>query len=139
MPALRPRRRMIVNREVQYDILMYVGILVASLFTMQIVTAYMFLNQFETIAKNMTALEFLSRFKISFLVYQSISFGLCLIFGIFIFNRFSSRIAGPIYNMRRVLRKAQEIPGTPVSIHLREDDYFHDEIKDINAMLKRKY
>ncbi|MGZ3769684.1 MAG: HAMP domain-containing protein [Bdellovibrio sp.] len=134
----RPRRKLVVNREVQFDILMYVGLLTAFLFVLQVVTAIVFLNQLEGMAKNMSAMEFLSKYKISFLVYQGVVFGVCMIVSIFVFNRFSSRIAGPIYNMRRTLRKFQQNPSVPLFIHLRKNDYFKDEINDVNAMLKRK-
>lgn len=139
MPILKKRRKMIVNRELQFDILMYVGLLISSLFVMQIMTASIFLHQFDKIAESMTAMEFIARYKISFLIYQSISFGICMVFGVFIFNRFSSRIAGPLFNMRRALRQAEVSPDQPVVIRLREDDYFQAEIDDVNAMLKRKY
>lgn len=133
------RRKTIVNREVQFDILMYVGLLVVSLFIMQVVSASMFLHQFQKLAENMSALEFISRYKVSFLIYQSFPLGICLIFGVTIFNRVSSRIAGPLFNMKRVLRKAQENPDAPSLIHLRQGDYFQEEINDVNEMLKRKY
>lgn len=139
MPMLKPRRKTIVNREVQFDILMYVGLLISSLFIMQVVAAFIFLHQFQKIAQNMSALEFISRHKISFLVYESIPLLACLVLSVSIFNRFSIRIVGPLFNMKRVLRRAKNNPESTEAIRLREGDYFRDEINDVNDMLKRKY
>lgn len=138
MSIFKPRRKMIVNREVQYDVLMYVGLFVIALFLVQVFTAYLFIDQVERVVGTMSALEFISRYKVSFLVYQIIPVTFSLVVGVYVFNRLTSRIAGPLYNMKRILQKARNGDPEPVEIKLRENDYFHDEIKDINVILKRK-
>lgn len=132
------RRRLVVNREVQYDILMYVGVFIVSLFVIQVLTAYLFVDRVERSIGSMSAQEFIERYKVSFLVYQIIPISICMVVGVFVFNRLSSRIAGPLYHMRRVLQKTQrgEIEG--VEIKLREGDYFQEEIEDVNAILKKR-
>lgn len=136
MSIIKPRRKLIVNREVQYDVLMYVGVFVISLFVLQIATAYFFLKQAQPVAESMSAMEFLTRFKVSFLVYQIVPLALSLIVGVYIFNRLTSRIAGPLYNLRKTLRKAREQEDGVVQIKLRENDYFKEEINDVNVILK---
>jgi len=138
MKGFKPRRRMIVNREVQYDVLMYVGLFVIALFLVQIFTAYLFIDQVERVVGTMSAREFLSRYKISFLVYQIIPVTFCLVVGVYFFNRLTSRIAGPLYNVKRTLEKARVGELESAEIRLREDDYFHEEIEDINVILKRR-
>ncbi|WP_374029120.1 HAMP domain-containing protein [Bdellovibrio bacteriovorus] len=138
MKLFKPRRKMIVNQEVQYDVLMYVGLFVVSIFIVQIFTAYLFIEQVEKVVGSMSALEFLSRYKVSFLVYQIIPVSLSLLVGIYIFNRLTSRIAGPLYNIKRVLRRVSDVDADNVEIKLRQDDYFQEEVKDINVILKRK-
>lgn len=138
MDDLKRRRRLIVNREVQYDVLMYVGVFVVSLFAVQVVTAYLFLDQVQRNVGSMSALEFISRYKVSFMVYQIIPVTFCLVIGAFIFNRLTSRIAGPLYNMRRTLQRVRNEELDSAVIKLREDDYFQEEIEDINAILKKR-
>lgn len=132
------RRRLIVNKEMQYDVLMYLGVFVVSLFVTQAITAYLFIEQVKEVAIHMSAMEFIKKFQVSFMVYQIIPLALCLIFGIYIFNRLTIRIAGPLYNMKRLLRAATTDKKRDVEIKLREDDYFQEEIEDINVFLKRK-
>lgn len=132
------RRRLIVNQEMQYDVLMYVGVFVISLFLTQAITAYLFIDQVKEIAMHMSAMEFIKKFQISFMVYQLIPLALCLVLGIYVFNRLTIRIAGPLYNMKRLIKAASIDKKREVEIKLREDDYFQEEIKDINVFLKRK-
>ncbi|KYG64774.1 hypothetical protein AZI86_11255 [Bdellovibrio bacteriovorus] len=131
------RRRLIVNREVQYDVLMYVGLFVMSLFMGQVAAGYLFVSQVEEVVGSMSAAEFLSRYKVSFLIYQTIPLAVCLLAGVFVFNRLTSRIAGPLYNARRVIRSIQEGTAKDPHIRLRENDYFKEEIDDINVILKK--
>ncbi|MEK2646400.1 HAMP domain-containing protein [Bdellovibrio sp. BCCA] len=138
MSIFKPRRKMVVNREVQYDVLMYVGVFVVALFIVQVFTAYLFLDQVQRVVGTMSALEFIARYKISFLVYQIIPVSFSLIVGVYIFNRLTSRIAGPLFNMRRILQKARNGELETAEIKLRENDYFQEEINDINVILKRK-
>lgn len=138
MNLIKRRRKLIVNREVQYDLLMHVGLLIATFFVAQIITSFVFIQRVWKVAEAMSAIEFINQYKISFLIYQSIPFSLCLILGTYFFSRFSSRIAGPLYNMKKVVQKANEGQLHNAEIKLREHDYFQDEINDINVMLKRK-
>lgn len=138
MKLPKPRRKLIVNREVQYDLLMYVSLLIAVFFVAQIFTAFIFLQRVEGTAETMSASDFIARYRISFLVYQIFPFSLCLFLGTFFFSHFSSRIAGPLYNMKKVVQRANKGTKDSVEIRLRENDYFKDEINDINAMLRRK-
>lgn len=135
----KPRRKMIINHEVQYDMLMHVGLWICGLFVAQILTAFLFIHEVQSVAEKMSAMEFITRYRISFLFYQLIPVGLGLVFGTYFFNRFSSRIAGPLYNMKRVVKRANEHLGEPAEIKLRENDYFKKEIEDINVLLRRKY
>lgn len=137
MGQTHPRRRLIVNREVQYDVLMYVGLFVMVLFMSQVAAGYLFIAQVEDAVGAMSAVEFLSRYKVSFLIYQTIPLAICLLVGVYIFNRLTSRIAGPLYNARRVIRSIQAGTAKNPHIHLRENDYFKEEINDINVILKK--
>lgn len=138
MKDFKPRRRMIVNREVQYDVLMYVGVFVFSIFLLQAIATYLFISRIEEVISHLSAREFVARYKVSFLVYQMIPVGLGMLIGAYIFNRLTSRIAGPLYNMKRTLRILAESPDETPEIKLREDDYFHDEIEDVNIILRRR-
>ena len=133
----KSRRKLIVNREVQYDVLMHVCVFVLALFMVQACTAYVYLYQVQKVVGSMSAVEFIEKYKVSFLVYQSISVTVCMLVGGYFFNRLTRRIAGPLYNMKRVLRRSLTQPGQDLDIKLREDDYFKEEIEDVNAMLKK--
>ncbi len=50
--------------------------------------------------------------------------------------RLSNRFAGPVYRMRRILRKVAT-EGIVEGVHLREDDYWHEFAEDLNAALSR--
>lgn len=132
------RRKMIVNREVQYDVLMHVGLFVLGLFSVQALTAYIYVFQIQSAVAHLSALEFIERYQVSFLVFQTLSVTICMFVGIYFFNRLTVRIAGPLYNMRRVLKKFQAEDGATVTIQLRENDYFQEEIKDVNRILKKR-
>ncbi|MEN0057311.1 MAG: HAMP domain-containing protein [Bdellovibrio sp.] len=138
MEILKPRRRLIVNREVQYDVLMHLSILVVSLFLAQVLAASLFLYHYREVIPTMSALDFISRFRISFLVYQLIPLTLGLLIGSYIFNRLTSRIAGPLYNMKRILHSVDQDRSRDLEIKLREDDYFQEEIEDINRVLLKR-
>ncbi len=105
----KPRRKLIVNREVQYDVLMYVGMFVISIFIMQSLATYLFISRVEDVITNLSAQEFVARYKISFLIYQLIPVCVGMVFGAFIFNRLTNHIAGPLYNMKRVLSNVTEV------------------------------
>lgn len=109
---------------------MYVGLLIAAFFVAQILTAFVFLQRIEGVAETMSASDFITRYRISFLVYQIFPFSLCLFLGSYFFNHFSSRIAGP--------QQVNKSEDARAEIRLREHDYFKNEINDVNTMLKRK-
>ncbi|KHD87122.1 MAG: hypothetical protein OM95_16205 [Bdellovibrio sp. ArHS] len=138
MKIFSQRRRLIVNREIQYDVLMYVGIFVMSIFVVQALALYLFLSRLEPVVSHMTALEFVTKYKVSFLIYQLIPVGFGMVVGVYVFNRLTSRIVGPLYNVKRVLQNAVENQQNPDEIKLRENDYFREEINDLNVILKRK-
>lgn len=133
----KPRRRLIINREVQFDVLMYVWLFVFSLFVIQTLTAILFISQIEGAIEMMTAREFLANYKVSFWVYQFVPVSICCIVGFFVFSKLTSRIVGPVYNMQRVLKKNVDSDKVP-QIRVREDDYFRQEMQDVNLLLKRK-
>ena len=85
----------------------------------------------------MTAREFLAHYKTSFWVYQFVPVSICCIAGFFVFSKLTSRIVGPVYNMQRVLKTNAETEEV-AQIHVREDDYFRQEMRDVNLLLKRK-
>lgn len=138
MKIFNQRRRLIINREVQYDVLMYVGIFVMSVFAVQALAMYIFLSQLEHVVSHMTALEFVAKYKVSILIYQLIPVGFGMIVGVYVFNKLTSRIVGPLYNVKRILHNAVETQQIPQEIKLREHDYFREEINDINVILKRR-
>lgn len=142
MGLLNQRRKLIVDREVQYDLLMYVGLFVAFVFLSQIFVAYMFLHKLETKAAlgelgSMSIAEFLAKFKVIFLLNELIAVSACVAVGFYFFNRLTSRIVGPLYNIRRILHLIKAKPEGNVEIKLRKDDYFHDLVDDLNVALNR--
>ncbi|MBO9668036.1 MAG: HAMP domain-containing protein [Bdellovibrio sp.] len=144
MNLFKPRRQLIVNREVQYDVLMYVGLFVTGIFIVQIFAAWILVNELEEKAYaggfgSMTIAEFISRYKVVFLINEMIAVTVCLIVGFYLTNRITSRIVGPLYNIRRILRRASYTEDANVAeIKLREDDYFQDLAKDLNVALQKK-
>ena len=140
------RRKMIVNKEVQYDVLMHVSLFVVCIFVVQIVAGYLFLNKVGDLTSlgDVTALsvkEFLSRYTILFLVYELMAVLACLLVGLVFFTRLTSRIVGPLYNMKRVLHQAAVAnadSSDDMQVKLREGDYFQDLAQETNAVLKRK-
>lgn len=132
------RRKLIVNREVQYDVLMHVGLFVLALFVVQALTAYFYISQVQKAVAHLSALEFIQRYQVSFLVFQTVSATVCMLVGIYFLNRLTVRIAGPLYNMKRILRRAQTEDPETLRIQLRKDDYFQEEIEDVNVILKKR-
>ncbi|MNK06292.1 hypothetical protein D3C87_241860 [compost metagenome] len=142
MKNIHRRRRLIVNPEVQFDVLMYVGLFVATLFLGQILACYLFISKIQQISgigdfQTMSVSEFIARYKIVFLVYQLIPVLLGLVVGYWYFNRMTSKIVGPLYNIKRTMRRIAENDSLPAPIQLRSDDYFQDLAEDINAALKK--
>ncbi len=143
MRNFRPRRRLIVNREVQFDVVMHVSVFVVVLFLAQIVAAWIFLNKIQGLAVDgvfslMSVQEFIGRYKTVFLVYQLIPVLLGLLVGFWYFNRMTRRIVGPLFNIKRTINRISEDGLGSTEIHLRQDDYFQDLAEDINVVLRKK-
>lgn len=143
MKTFRPRRRLIVNKEVQFDVVMHVSVFVAVLFLAQIVAAWLFLNKIQSLAGDgafslMSVQEFIVRYKTVFLVYQLIPVLLGLLVGVWYFNRMTRRIVGPLFNIKRTIKRMSDEDLESVEIQLRQDDYFRDLAEDINVVLRKK-
>ena len=141
MKLIQPRRKLIVNKEVQYDVLMYVSLFVASVFIAQVLAAFFIINKVEGMAdagefSNMTVAEFIARYKLSLMVFEMIPVLVCLIIAPMFFNRLTARIVGPLYNMRRILRRVAEDDAS-AEVRLRDGDYFQDLAKDLNTVIKK--
>ena len=141
----KPRRKLIVNREVQYDILMYMGLFVTGVFITQIFAAWLIVNRLEQQASagdfsHMTIGEFIARYKTVFLINELLAVGVCLVVGFYLTNRLTSKIVGPLYNIRRILRRNNNDveANNVVEIKLREGDYFQDLAEDLNTTLRKK-
>lgn len=139
MRLMKPRRKMIVNQELQFDVLMYVAVFVFSLFIVQTAVAGIFIYHLSEYAQELKAHEFIDRYKVGFLIWQGASLCVSLALGVSFFNRLTSRIAGPLYNIRKTLRQARNENADVVQIRLREDDYFQNEVRDINESLHKKW
>ena len=142
MGLFKPRRKYVVNREVQFDLLMYVGLFVTFVFLSQIVVAYLFINKLQLKADtgelgSMTIVEFIDKFKMIFLLNEVVAVGTCFVLGFYFFNRVTSRIVGPLYNIGRMLKSVRNRPENTVEIRLRKDDYFQDLAKELNVALNR--
>jgi hypothetical protein len=143
MKIIHPRRKLIVNKEVQYDVLMYVSVFVAVVFVAQVISAFFIIHKVESMAaagefSSLNVQEFVSRYKIPLLIFEMLPVLLCLVFAPFIFNRLTARIVGPLYNMRRILRRVADNDPS-AEIHLREGDYFQDLAQDLNTVIKRTH
>lgn len=143
MGLLRTRRRLIVDREVQYDLLMYIGLFVTFVFLSQILVAWLFVHKLEVKAElgelgSMSVAEFIAKFKVVFLLNELIAVSACLAVGFYFFNRLTTRIVGPLYNIRRILKLIRAKPENSVEIKLRKDDYFQDLVQDLNVALNRE-
>ncbi|UYL08504.1 HAMP domain-containing protein [Bdellovibrio sp. SKB1291214] len=145
MAIFKHRRKLIVNREVQYDALMFVGLFVTGIFVAQVIAGWVLISKLEDKAAageygSMSIAEFIARHKVMFLMNEFVVVIGCLILGFYLTNRVTSRIVGPLFNIRRILNRAsrQEEAAEPVQIRLREDDYFQDLAKDLNVALQKK-
>ncbi|AFY02606.1 HAMP domain-containing protein [Bdellovibrio bacteriovorus] len=143
MKTFRPRRKLIVNREVQFDVVMHVSLFVAVLFLAQLFAAWLFIGKIQELAGTgafsmMSVQEFISRYKTVFLVYQLIPVLLGLVVGFWYFNRMTRRIVGPLFNIKRTVKRMADENLDSVEIHLRENDYFQDLAQDINVVLQKK-
>ena len=57
-------------------------------------------------------------------------------FGYWFFRSFTTKICGPIYNIH--LRVQEKLDGKPnVVVKIREDDFYHDFVEDINKLLQK--
>ncbi|MNL59758.1 hypothetical protein D3C87_1835110 [compost metagenome] len=84
----------------------------------------------------MTVAEFISRYKLSLMIFEMLPVIVCLIIAPMFFNRLTARIVGPLYNMRRILRRVAE-DDSSAEVHLREGDYFQDLAQDLNTVIKK--
>lgn len=144
MGLFKPRRKLIVNREVQYDILMYMGLFITGVFITQIFAAWIIVHKLEQKASagefaSMTIAEFIARYKTVFLINELLAVGVCLIAGFYLTNRLTSKIVGPLYNIRRILRRnnAETEPSNVVEVKLRQGDYFQELAEDLNHTLRK--
>lgn len=140
MKQINVRRRLIVNKEVQFDILMYVAVLATAIFSLQMITGYFFLHKIEKIAilDSMSIPEFVSHYKVVFLLVQFIPVVFCLALSLHFFNRLSSRIVGPLYNIRKTFQM-MATDKRKREIRLREHDYFKDVVDEINLALREQH
>lgn len=57
-------------------------------------------------------------------------------FGYWFFRSFTTKICGPIYNIH--MRIKEKLDGKPnVTVKIREDDFYHDFVDDINKLLQK--
>jgi hypothetical protein len=145
MGILKHRRKLIVNREVQYDALMFVGLFVTGIFLAQVIAGWVLVSKLEEKALageygSMSIAEFIARHKVMFLMNEFIVVAVCLVAGFYLTNRVTSKIVGPLFNIRRIINKATRPEETAevVEIKLREGDYFQDLAKDLNVALQKK-
>ncbi|WP_413561038.1 HAMP domain-containing protein [Bdellovibrio sp. HCB209] len=145
MSIFKNRRQLIVNREVQYDALMFVGLFVTGIFIAQVIAGWVLVSTLEEKALageygSMSIAEFIARHKVMFLMNEFIVVVACLIAGFYLTNKVTSKIVGPLFNIRRIINRASRAEETaePVEIKLREGDYFQDLAKDLNVALQKK-
>ncbi|MEK2690681.1 HAMP domain-containing protein [Bdellovibrio sp. GT3] len=143
MGIFKHRRKLIVNREVQYDALMFVGLFVTGIFIAQVIAGWVLISKLESKALageygSMTIAEFIAHHKTIFLVNELLVVIVCLVAGFYLTNKVTSKIVGPLFNIRRILNKAAKPEAEPVEIKLREGDYFQDLAKDLNVALQKR-
>lgn len=143
MSIFKNRRKLIVNREVQYDALMFVGLFVTGIFIAQVIAGWVLISKLEDKAisgeyGSMSIAEFIARHKVMFLMNEFVVVVVCLIAGFYLTNKVTSKIVGPLFNIRRIINRASHTEAAePVEIKLREGDYFQDLAKDLNVALKK--
>ncbi|WP_413578288.1 HAMP domain-containing protein [Bdellovibrio sp. HCB290] len=143
MSIFKHRRKLIVNREVQYDALMFVGLFVIGIFIAQVIAGWVLLSKLEDKALageygSMTIAEFIKHHKVMFLVNELLVVIACLVAGFYLTNKLTSKIVGPLFNIRRIINRAAKPEAEHVEIKLREGDYFQDLAKDLNVALQKR-
>ncbi|WP_413587240.1 HAMP domain-containing protein [Bdellovibrio sp. HCB274] len=143
MSIFKHRRKLIVNREVQYDALMFVGLFVTGIFIAQVIAGWVLISKLESKALSgeygsMTIAEFINHHKVMFLVNELLVVIACLVAGFYLTNKLTSKIVGPLFNIRRIINRAAKPEAEPVEIKLREGDYFQDLAKDLNVALQKR-
>lgn len=139
----KPRTTFFINRQVQLDVIMHVMIFVSGLFLTQLICAVLFVLRIESLIgvdalQELSAMEFLNRYKYFFAVTQVIPLVIFIILGIFYFGRMTQKIVGPLFNIQRVLRTMNNEGREKLEIKLREDDYFQELAQQINVLIASK-
>ena len=135
------RKQLIINPEIQYGMLTYVGALILINVIAQFISMMMFFSQIATLAQaNDSAfsdiLHLMSDYKSLFFIYNLIPSVSISIIGFYFFNRFTNRIVGPIYNINNVIKSTNAGTNEKPQIRLRDGDYFTDFAKNLNVLLK---
>lgn len=141
MKIKKARTQFFVNKQVQYDVIMHVLIFMVGLFVTQIMCTYLFVSRIEGILgvatfEEMSAVEFIQRYKSSFLVIQLIPVVLFLFVGFVYFGRMTLKIVGPLFNIQRTLRKLNDDGLEKLEVKLRDDDYFQELAQQINLLIR---
>lgn len=140
---LKPRTKFFIHRQVQLDVIMHVLIFLIGLFITQIFCGYFFIQKVLSgtgvdVMQELSAVEFISRYKTLFLMSQLVPVSIFLLLGIFYFGRMTQRIVGPLFNIQRSLRRLNAESLEKLEIKLREDDYFQELAQQINTLIASK-
>lgn len=141
--AANRRKTLIINPEIQYGMLAYVGALVVINIIAQFICVMLFFSQIAALAQANDSpfadlLHLMSDYKILFLIYNLIPSISISIIGFFFFNRFTNRIVGPIYNINNVVKAVNEGKNEAPQIRLRQGDYFTEFAKNLNILFKER-
>lgn len=131
------RKQLIVNKEVQFDLLAFLGVSGASFFICQTALALIFYGQIRDILPFVTSEELISRYAIPFFVLQIIPLATTFIICTIYFNKLTNQIVGPIYKIKKTFEMALQTNEFQ-PIVLREGDYFKKEVDVINEYMNRK-
>lgn len=140
---LKPRTKFFIHRQIQLDVIMHVLIFLVGLFIAQIFCGYFFINRVVAgagidVMQELSAVEFISRYKTLFLMSQLIPVSIFLLLGIYYFGRMTQKIVGPLFNIQRSLRRLNTEGLEKLEIKLREDDYFQELAQQINTLISSK-
>ena len=141
--AANRRRTLIINPEIQYGMLTYVGALILINVIAQFISMMMFFSQIATLAQGNDSafsdiLHLMSDYKSLFFVYNLIPSVSISIIGFYFFNRFTNRIVGPIYNINNVVKATNAGTNEKPQIRLRDGDYFMEFAANLNTLFKEK-
>ena len=140
---LKPRTKFFIHRQVQLDVIMHVLIFLVGLFVTQILCGYFFIGKVVSGAgpdamQELSAFDFISRYKVVFLMSQLIPVSIFLLLGIFYFGRMTQKIVGPLFNIQRSLKRLNTESLEKLEIKLREDDHFQELAQQINTLISSK-